>query len=193
MAKYNNNFLYEYNNLYLYALEKEHLSKLKEWRNSQIRILRQYKFLTDFHQKEWYFHLKDSKNQILFALMASKSQKTEFIGYCGITNIDFKNRRGEISFLVNPKRASQEKIYEKDILSVLYLLCRYGFEELNLNKVFTETFNFRKEHIKNIENFGFRKEGEFREQYFGNGKYFNSIIHSMILSEWKATKNENRK
>jgi len=184
------NILYKYNKRYLCPLEKEDLLKLKEWRNAQMKVFRQFTPLTDFHQEKWYAHLKEDKSQVLFALLADDSKKLKFIGYCGITNIDFRNKRGEISFLVDPKRASKKAIYNKDFLSVLNMLCRYGFEELNLNKIFTETFEFRKEHIKILRDFGFRKEGELREQYFGNGKYFNSVLHSILLSDWKIKKHE---
>jgi len=188
MKRIKTNILYKYNNRYLCPLEKEHLSKLKEWRNAQMKILRQCIPLTDFHQEKWYAHLKGEKDQVLFSLMAGEPAKLKFIGYCGITNIDFKNRRGEISFLVDPKRIINKKIYKEDFRAVLYMLCEYGFEELNLNKIFTETFDFRKDHIKILEEFGFRREGKLREQYFGNGKYFNSFIHSILLSEWKLIK-----
>ncbi len=185
------NFLYQHNNRYLCQLEKKFLLKLKEWRNVQMKVLRQCAPLTDFHQKKWYAHLKEDKSQVLFAIKAKTTKKLDFIGYCGITNIDFKNRRGEISFLVNPIRVKKKEIYKKDFLAVLYMLCKYGFEELNLNKIFTETFDFRKKHIKILEKFGFRKEGELREQYFGDGKCFNSIIHSLLALEWDLLKNKN--
>jgi len=186
MEKYSANFLYKYGNRYLFPLEKEHLPRLKEWRNAQMKVLRQYIPLTDFHQEKWFAYLKKDKNQALFALMVGNPQKLNFIGYCGITNIDFKNRRGEISFLVNPNRVLEKETYRKDFLAALNMLCQHGFEELNLNKLFTETFDFRKDHLKILEEFGFRQEGELREHYFGQGKYFNSIIHSMLLSEWKS-------
>lgn len=185
-------FLYKFNNRYICPLERKHIFKLKEWRNAQMKILRQFKPLTDFHQKKWHAHLKEDKSQVLFALMASETRRPKFIGYCGITNIDFKNRRGEISFLVDPKRVQKKKIYEKDFSAALYMLCRYGFRELNLNKIFVETYKFRKEHIKILERFGFRKEGELREHSFVNGKFFNSIIHSILLSEWKSLKDKRK-
>jgi len=188
MNKYNNKCLYQCKNRCLSPLEKSHIAKLKEWRNAQMEVNRQYIPLSDFHQKRWYAHLKEDKTQILFALMECRAKKAKFIGYCGITNIDFKNKRGELSFLVNPTRAKKEGTYNKDFLAVLNMLCQYGFEELNLNKLFSDTFEFRKEHIKILEGFGFRKEGELREQYFSKGKYFDSIIHSILLSEWKLLK-----
>ena len=188
MEKYSANFLYKYGNRYLFPLEKEHLPRLKEWRNAQMKVLRQYILLTDFHQAKWFAHLKKDKNQVLFALMVGKPPKLDFIGYCGITNIDFKNRRGEISFLVNPVRAAKKGIYKRDFLAALNMLCKYGFEELNLNKLFTETFDFRKDHLKILQEFGFRKEGKLKSHYFGGGKYFDSLIHSILFSQWKAIK-----
>jgi len=184
------NFLYKNNDRYLFPLEKKHILKLKEWRNTQMKILRQHILLTDFSQERWYAHLKEDKSQTLFALMYCTSKKMKFIGYCGITNIDFKNRRGEISFLVNPTRVTKKEVYKKDFLAVLNMLCKHGFEGLNLNKLFTETFEFRKEHIKILEKFSFRKEGELREHYFCNGEYLNSFIHSILSSEWKLLKNK---
>ena len=183
-------FSYNYNNRFLGPLEEKHLPFLKEWRNAQMDILRQYVLLTDSHQKRWYSHLKEDKNQSLFSLIFSTPKKMELIGYCGITNMDFKNRRGEISFLVNPLRSKQGKIYKDDFEAVLKMLCKYGFEKLNLNKIFTETVEFRKEHIRIIENFGFKKEGNLREQYFRDGKYFNSLMHSILLSEWNTLKDK---
>jgi len=178
---------------YLHPLEKKHLSKLKEWRNAQTKVLRQYKLLTDFQQKKWYNHLKKNKSQALFALMVGTAGKLNLIGYCGITNIDFRNRKGEISFLVNPARAKKDKVYKKDFLLALEMLCKYGFEELNLNRIFTETYDFRKKHIKVLEQFGFSKEGELRKNHFTDGKYYNSLIHSILLSEWEKLKNKNIK
>ena len=151
-------------------------------------ILRQYAPLTDFQQKRWFGCLKGDKNQVLFALMAERPSKTNFIGYCGITNIDFKNRRGEISFLVDPARVARKDVYRRDFLAALTMLCRYGFVELNLNRIFTETYDFRKEHIKILEEFGFKREGELRKHCFGGGRYFNSLIHSVLSSEWGSIK-----
>jgi len=186
-------FFYKLNNRYLCSLKKEHLSKLKKWRNAQIEILRQDRPLTDSDQRKWFANLKKDKNQALFALMTGRPQKLNFIGYCGITHIDFGNKKGEISFLVDPKRASQKETYKKDFLAALNMLCEYSFEELGLNKIFTETFDFRKYHLEILEDFGFHKEGELREQYFDKNKYYNSLIHSILLSEWKLLKKCNGK
>lgn len=178
-------FIFESLGRGLSSLEKEHISELKEWRNSQMAVLRQYTPLTDFHQKKWHAHLKEDRSQVLFSLFAKNDNEPDLIGYCGLTNIDSKNRRGEISFLIDPARACKKEIYEKDFEAAMEMLCEYGFRNLNLHKIFTETFDFRGDHIKVIEGFGFCKEGELRDHCFVSGKYFNSIIHSLLFSEWE--------
>lgn len=181
-------YLVSYNRRYLKPLEKMQMKKLKEWRNAQMNILRQYTPLTDFHQENWWKHLKDDKNQTLFALWKEEKEESIFIGYCGIVNIDWKNRRGEVSFLLDPVRMASKAKYKTDFIAVLYMLSQYGFGELQLHKFFVDTYDFRKDHIKIIESFGFKKEGELREHYFGEGEYFNSFIHSLLFSEWKNIK-----
>lgn len=175
-----------FNKRYLYPLSKEHLSKLKDWRNSQMNVLRQWKPLTEFNQEKWFQQISDDNTQVIFAIMSSDEQnKMSFIGYCGITNIDFKNRRAEISFLVNPIRAQDKKLYREDFLSVLYMLCQYGFERINLNKLFTETFAFREYHIKILEEFGFHLDGILRKHQFTKGQYHDSLNHSILYDEWQ--------
>jgi len=132
-------------------------------------------------------NLSEKENQVIFGIITfnEESKKKMLIGYCGVTNINFKNRSGEISFLADPDRVKDEKLYREDFLSALYMLCKYGFEEINLNKLFTETFSFRKTHLETLEEFGFKRDGILRNHHFTYGQYYDSVIHSLLISEWK--------
>ncbi len=174
-----------FNGRYLLPISIDHLSKLKDWRNSQMSVLRQWKPLTQYNQDKWFQKISEDDTQVIFAIMIPNGEDDmSFIGYCGIVGIDFVNRRGEISFLVNPVRAQDKKLYQEDFLSVLYMLCWYGFEEINLHKIFTETFAFREYHIKILEEFGFHLDGTLREHNFIDGEYCDSYIHSILFNEW---------
>jgi RimJ/RimL family protein N-acetyltransferase len=174
-----------FNKRYLYPVSKEHLSKLKDWRNSQMDVLRQWKPLTDYNQEIWFQEISKDDNQIVFSIKVSDNDDNLiFIGYCGIVNWDFINRRGEISFLINPTRLQDKDLYREDFSSVIYMLCQYGFEEINLHKLFTETFAFRKDHIKILEDFGFQCDSILREHQFIKGQYHDSLIHSILYDEW---------
>ena len=182
----------QHKNWSLYPLEKKDVLKIMEWRNAQMEVLRQWKPLTLYNQEEWWKKLSTDPTQVIFAIIyKNEREERELIGYCGLLNIDFRNRRAELSFLVEPSRAANHSLYEKDFCAVLQMLCQYGFESLNLNKIFTETFSFRKFHISILEKFGFKLEGRLREHQFERGKFWDSLIHSILLSDWRG-KDESR-
>lgn len=170
------------------TLQSRHLAAIKEWRNAQTNVLRQTRPLTDSDQKRWFKSLGADKSQFIFSLFSSSAQAGGFIGYCGITNIDYLNSRGEISFLVAPERAEDEDLYYRDFFAVLYLLSCYGFEDLKLHKLFTETYIFRDHHIKILERFGYCPTGILRDHKRLRGRYWDSVIHSLLDSQWPQVK-----
>jgi len=182
----------EFKGRYLCSLEKEFLPHLQRWRNTQINILRQFKPLTSCDQERWFEELLKDSSQVLFGIKIydDSTKKDNLIGYSGITYIDYKNRRGELSFLIDTERSNDNEVYKEDFLSVLYMLCRYAFYELDLKKLYTETLSFRKEHINILEEFGFRKDGVLRAHYFTDGKYHDAIIHSFMFEDWRQRANK---
>jgi RimJ/RimL family protein N-acetyltransferase len=185
MAKGTLYSIFEFNNRYYFPLEKKHLEEIRRWRNVQTDILRQWKPLTEFNQEKWYQEISEAINQVIFSItILNKNKNEELIGYCGLINIDHINKRAEISFLLKPERVSKRDVYEVDFISALTVLCRYGFFHLNFNKIFTETFSFRGYHIEILEKYGFKKDGILRKHQYINGKYCDSIIHSILKSEF---------
>ena len=157
-------------------IKKEHLFLIKDWRNQQRDILRQVKLLTDGDQKKWFAKIQKDKTQVLFSITEDK----KLIGYCGLTNIDYNNKRAEISFLENPKRADNKEMYEKDFLVVLQKLTDYGFSILKLHKIFAETYDFRKNHMKILEKYGFKKEAVLKKHYFKKSKWCDAMVHAIF-------------
>ena len=162
-------------------IKKEHLPFLKKWRNKQKDILRQTNLLTDKDQAEWFKKIKRDKNQKLFAVYEGK----KFIGYCGLVYIDFRHKRAEISLLTETKRAKNKETYGEDFISAFKMLCRHAFENLKLNKIYTDTIDFRKENIRILEKLGFKKEAVLKKHYFKKRRYCDSIIQSLFLKDWK--------
>lgn len=144
-------------------------------------ILRQNVLLTDEDQIRWFAKLANDKKQVLFAITEEVStEKSDLVGYCGLTNLDFVNRRGEVSFVMKTEITHDEAEYEAYFLAVLEMLKKYAFEELKLHKLFTETYEFRKFHISILEKFGFKLDGRYKEHIFHEGKFIDSLIHSLI-------------
>lgn len=157
------------------SLEKSDLTPIKRWRNEQRDVLRQNKILTDKDQVNWYALLQQDKKQKIFSIIGAKG---ELLGYCGITNIDWYNRRGEVSFLLRTGISKAD--YRKYFLDVLDQLKKYFFSILKLHKLFTETFEYRKFHISILEKFGFKRSGVLVDHIYKKGKYYDSLVHCLI-------------
>jgi RimJ/RimL family protein N-acetyltransferase len=170
----------------LAALEKTDIGSVKDWRNQQTILLRQNKPLTDADQEAWYRDLATDDTQSVFGLRLEDDTGSRLIGYCALVRIDRTSNRAELSFLVDPSRAANDGLYREDMFAALALLCRHGFEVVKLHRIYTETFAFRKEHIAILEEFGFVREGVLRAHQYKNGEYVDSILHSILDSEWKG-------
>ena len=172
---------YKFGNLLFCPIAHQDLADIKDWRNEQMDICRQWKPLTDYNQEEWWKELSTSDKQVIFAI---KDSDGELIGYCGLVYIDYINRKAEFSIQISTERAIKNYIYREDFMATAKMICEYGFKTLNLNKITTETFEFRKYQIKLLEQFGFQRDGMLRKNHYEQGKYYDSINHSILRKEY---------
>ena len=156
------------------TIEKKNIEFIRTLRNNQMDILRQFKLINSVEQEEYFNKVHKDNTQILFSILDDDS----FIGYCGLTNINYIYGTAEISFIVDTDD------YENVFLFVLNELSEHAFNVLNLNKIWTETYEFRKNHINIIESFGMKQEGILREHVYKKGKRYNSIVHSLLKREY---------
>jgi len=185
---------FEFEGCLLVPYRFEDLIDIKNWRNSQINILRQKKPLTDADQRHYYhFQIEPSFREenpkiILFSFLKINKPllvMNTLIGYGGLTNIDWNNHKAEISFLLDTDLVVYNtSIYKKYFTFFLTLIKEIAFSELKLNRLFTETFSFRINHMDILEKNGFIKEGMLRENMYQYRKYYDSIIHSCLRSDY---------
>lgn len=163
-------------------IEEEDLKELRNWRNSKHvkHTTREYRLLNMINQKTWFeaIHKQNPPKDIMFGIT---NKKNTLIGVCGLTYIDWKNRKTEISMYLNKENWQKSK-EAKDALN---LLMSYGFSELGLHKLFVEIYSFVKETIQLFESVGFNKDGMIRDNVWRNGKWWNSYIYSKLESEFK--------
>jgi len=65
-----------------------------------------------------------------------------------------------------------------------FSIIEYGFEELNLHRLWVEIFEISKENITLFEKLKFVKEGVLRDKVWREGKWWNSIIYSKLSTEY---------
>ena len=159
----------------LHPLCSNHMDDLRAWRNDE-RIYnwcRQFTLINDMQQSLWFeSQSKDSSIEMMLI-----KEKGRMIGVCGLTSIDHKNRRAEFSLYIAPDH--QGKGMATDALKTLF---KWGFNELNLNRIWVESFAANKANAL-FEKIGMQKEGARKEFYFKGGKYVDAIL-------WSANRND---
>ncbi|GAA0377996.1 GNAT family N-acetyltransferase [Paenibacillus motobuensis] len=171
------------------SIREEDMLVIKQWRNEQMDVLRQNHLLTDEDQLRYFSNviLPSFSNPTTRIILFSFFWNEELIGYGGLTNIDWMNKRAEISYLVKTDRSKEANIeqYKEDFSTFLRLMRRVAFNDLELNRLYTETFDIRPLHIKILENNGFLYEGRMKEHVLIDGRFIDSLLHGCIKGNFE--------
>ncbi len=166
------------------ALERRDLPILMEWRNrpDYRKYFREYRELNEDMQNAWFESkvLKDSST-IMFAIKMKETK--ELIGCCGLCYIDWVNRNADLSLYIgkNEVYIDENGLAEESCK----LLFDYGFKELGLQKIWTEIYSFDEKKLNLYRKLGMKVDGVLRNQYFYDGKWWNSNMLSILTEEWK--------
>jgi RimJ/RimL family protein N-acetyltransferase len=170
-------------------LRREDIQALREFRNAQIDVLRQAEPISPEQQEAWFerevvpAEQAERPHQVLVSIL----DEDRFVGYGGLTNLNWPELRAEVSFLIDPERAADPAQYRADMTAFLAYLARLAFDDLGLNRLFAETYAFREAHIGILEECGYTLEGRLREHIqLGGGKAGDSVIHGLLAAEWRA-------
>jgi RimJ/RimL family protein N-acetyltransferase len=167
-------------------LGAEHIEQIRLFRNCQIEVLRQTAPISAEEQVRWYEEVVSPTHESSapeFLLVSILDAGDRLLGYGGLTNVSWPNRRAEVSFLVDPPRAADPSIYREDFTAFLAFLREWGFGGLSLNRLFTETFAFRKFTIELLEEAGFVPEGRLRQHTVGPDDFVDSLLHGLCASD----------
>jgi ribosomal-protein-alanine N-acetyltransferase len=115
-----------------------------------------------------------SKNEgISWAICLKEDSK--LIGTIGFWRIDKQNYRAEIGYILNPL------FHRKGIMNEAMIpAIDYAFNELHIHSI---EANINPENIasrKILEKNNFIQEAYFKENYYSNGKFLDSVIFSLL-------------
>lgn len=123
--------------------------------------------------------IQNSKTEIVFAIRWKKNN--DHIGNISLQNINWVNRSGEIAILIGNKN-----YWNKGVGGEAYeLLIGYGFNTLNLNRMFSGLAITNEGMIKVCEKNGMTKEGLMREVLYKEGRYIDATVYAILLKDYK--------
>ncbi len=164
----------------LRAVEKEDLPYLRDWRNlpNFRKHFREVRELSLTDQEAWFESLQKTKH-INYMFVIVDIETSQPIGAAGILYVNWINRSGDFSFYIG-----ENEMYIGDdgrANEAAQLLIDYGFKNLNLHKIWMELYEFDSKKIDFFtKRFNFQKDGLLRDNCFENGRYWNSLIISLI-------------
>ncbi len=166
---------------YLRAIEKEDLPQLMKWRNnpSLRKYFRETAEINRINQEKW-FNMVNDKNSIhkMFAIV--KLDTDELMGACGLCYIDWVNRSADFSIYLG-----YDNIYidDKYAIDAAKLMRDYGFNILNLHRLWAEIYSIDEAKKIFFNTLKFKLDGEFRETYWYNKKWYNSLFYSLLSTD----------
>jgi RimJ/RimL family protein N-acetyltransferase len=167
----------------LRGVESTDLELLRDWRNlPEFRInFREHRELSLENQKKWFERLTISPNDYMFVILDKET--LEPVGACGLLYTNWIIRSSDFSFYIGIDKLYIDEKYAKDAAEILI---RYGFKDLNLNKIWMELYEYDIKKLEFFQNeFKFKVDGKLRSNAFAQGKYWDSYIISLLNSEYK--------
>jgi GNAT superfamily N-acetyltransferase len=150
-------------------LSREDMEIIRGWRNKCPETLRTPYFLTEEMQAAYYDQV--ICNRASTTRYWAFGQDTGLVGMGGIENIQWENRIGELSVLVNPEKRG--KGFGKQIV---HEILNQAFNFLNLENVFAECYYCGNISFweKVIEKYN-PENTLLRGRKYYKGKYFDSL------------------
>ena len=167
--------------IYLCAVEEQSIEQLREWRNTPDlrQYFREYREINSTMQKDWFHNrVMKNKDQVDFEIRDRKTNT--LLGHCGLYYINWISRKAEFTVYIGNKHYRNGG-YGSDALRTLF---KYGFEQLNLNKIWCEVYS-NNQAISIYRHLGFVDEGCLRQNYYNDGKYWDSYLLGLLRDEWQ--------
>ncbi|KUG06408.1 GNAT family N-acetyltransferase [Solirubrum puertoriconensis] len=100
---------------------------------------------------------------------------TEIVGTIGPWNITAEHHRAELGYLLHPDLWGQGLMGE-----ALDEVCRYAFEHLGMHSLEANVNPHNAASRRLLEKHGFVQEAYFRENFYHNGQFLDSVIYSRL-------------
>ncbi len=114
-----------------------------------------------------------NNNDIAWAITLKGDDK--LIGYIGFWRTDKEHHLSEIGYALHPHHHHKGLMQE-----AVAALLEYGFHIMKLHSIQANVDPLNQASIKLLERNDFVKEAHFRENYYFNGVFLDSVIYSLI-------------
>jgi RimJ/RimL family protein N-acetyltransferase len=136
-------------------------------------------------ETEWIESQGKSKTDYVFAIVTKDGDR--LIGSTGLHQIDARTRSATFGLLIG-EVAYQNRGFGSEATR---LAIKYGFRELNLNRIQLGVLASNWRAIRAYQKAGFVHEGCLRQAQYGQGEYVDEYRFAILREEWDALATQN--
>ena len=118
------------------------------------------------------------KRDIVFIIYHKEDRKP--IGTVGLEDINWINKNANIFAYIGYPEYWGKGI----VIEAAKLVIKYGFEELNLHKIYSGVFKPNERSLRAIEKLGFSKETTYISDMYVDGKYVDVHKFYLLKDDW---------
>jgi UDP-4-amino-4,6-dideoxy-N-acetyl-beta-L-altrosamine N-acetyltransferase len=164
----------------LRAIDRQDLPDYVRWLNDP-KVLEYFGNpapLSLAQEEQWYEQMLQDPETCAFAV----DFEGQHIGGAGFHQIDGRQAHAEIGLFIGPP-----ELWDRGLGNdVLQTMLRFGFEQMNLHRIYLRVFAENKRAIRLYEKVGFQHEGCWRQSEFRHGRYHDLLWMSILRNEWNG-------
>lgn len=167
----------------LRAIERNDLPRFVEWLNDPevMQGIAIYRPLSEIDEEKWFEGvLSGDPDTRPFVIEVHKpDDEWTAIGNCGFHVIDWRSRSAELGIFIGDKSYWNQGYG----IEATRVLTDYGFNTLNMHRIYLRVFAFNQRAIHIYEKIGFVHEGRLRQAHYHAGEYTDVLWMGIFRSE----------
>ncbi len=167
------------------AIERRDLEKTLSWANDpEIAYYTNYIFPISMEMEiKWYERILNESTRRTFII---ENKEGVVIGLTAILNIDWQNRKAELSMLIGEKEYWGQGYGRESVRTML----NHIFNIMGINKVYGRIIDYNQGALKMDLGAGYSQEGYIKDDIYLQGEFHDRYLVGITRSEFNKQKEE---
>jgi RimJ/RimL family protein N-acetyltransferase len=151
----------------LVPLDRAHIAKTRLWANDPeiARLMDRARPVSEPEHEAWFDSILKRQDCLYFAV--EQDDEPRHVGNVWLWDIDARHRKAELRVVLGEPTARGRGTGRQAI----ELMCRYGFERLDLHRIYAYVLSINPHARLAFEKAGFALEGTLREDRWVDGRF----------------------
>ena len=156
----------------LVALDRAHMARTRAWANDPeiARLMDRARPVSEPEHEAWFQSILTRDDCVYFAV--EQAEGGAHVGNVWLWAIDGRHHKAELRVVIGDSAARGHGTGTEAI----ELLCRYGFERLNLHRVYAYVLAINPAARRAFERAGFALEGTLRDDRWTGDRYTDTFL-----------------